>query len=322
MGPGVGPACRPPAAWGHGLGAANPAPSRVPRGEPGAPALTQTVFRPAEGAVVDLAALSAIARAPSDALAAALAPRMLDRGGIVLEGLELLGEWATPSPPGTRRPDPLLPHARVSAGVALVAGPDGPLVLRLEAEQPVRWPTAAGAAVRGVLVLIAGLEPGLGPGRLRVARDDLTPQLGFVRPDQVDEVGMLRLAVAIGNGRDWATDLSRVWQPEHDAVQVLIRRLDAIEQIVWRAEPEGSVWDRQVLGRNWVRYQTTAAAAVQAARMQLTVHALTTRERVRLLGGLRAQLAGSVERAATELIQLLGPVDLESPYRSAHREAP
>jgi hypothetical protein len=98
---------------------------------------------------------------------------------------------------------------------------------------------------------------------------------------------------------------------------VLVRRLDQIEQMVWRAEPEGSVWDRGILGRNWVRYQTVAASALQVGRMSLETRPTTTLDRVRLLGALRRQLAQSVERAATELIQVIGPAESAGPYRDA-----
>ena len=49
--------------------------------------------------------------------------------------------------------------------------------------------------------------------------------------------------------------------------------------------------ERQVLGRNWVRYQTMAAASLQAARMVLQAKSSTTVDRV--LEGDRVVLGGS-----------------------------
>ncbi|HND33901.1 MAG TPA: hypothetical protein PLA94_28070, partial [Myxococcota bacterium] len=73
---------------------------------------------------------------------------------------------------------------------------------------------------------------------------------------------LLPIAVPVGNGRDWILDVKRVLRPDHPGVELLLKRLDQLDRTIWKAEPEGSVWDRQVLGRNWVRYQTVAAGAL------------------------------------------------------------
>jgi hypothetical protein len=95
----------------------------------------------------------------------------------------------------------------------------------------------------------------------------------------------------------------------------IAKRFEELERTVWRAEPEGSVWDRQVLGRNWVRYQTVAASALQAAKLSLVSRATTTLDRVRVLDALFEALHGSVERAATELLQMVAAADSAGPYR-------
>lgn len=276
-----------------------------------------SLFRPRDGALLDLDSLRALATGPDRHLRAWLHSLAPGAAGVILEGLEPQGEASSGGPPGTVRPDAAAPGLTVSPGVAILVDRGGaPVLLRVEEPLSAPWPTAAGAAVRGVLVLVPRVEPARSGGELVVARDEATVELGFVRPDQPETTPRLALASAVGNGRDWMTDLARQWTPEHPAIRYLLKRLEAIDQLVWRADPEGAVWDRQVLGRNWVRYQTVAASALQSARMILETHSTTTVERVRLLGALRRQLQGSVERGATELLQLVGTPEGAGPYRA------
>lgn len=277
-------------------------------------------FAPADGAVLDLASLDALARGPGAAMAAWLEARLPATSGLVLDGLELSGEIAGSGPPGSVTPSPRSTEARISPGSVVVRTRGGlPALLRVERELRAPWPTKAGPAVRGRLVLVPVQEPIHHGGSVRVAREGLGVRLGFVRPDQPLADGMIVLAWSLGNGRDWGQDQQRLWQPEHPAVQHLLRSLESLEGTVWTAEPEGAVWDRQILGRNWVRYQTVAAAALQAARTQLEVHAGTSTERVRLLQGLGLRLRRSVERASTELLQLLGSAEAAGPYAAVEQ---
>jgi hypothetical protein len=278
--------------------------------------ISRDVFRPREGAVVDLQSLEAVASAPSDILLAWLTMRWPGCTGLVLDGLDLQGELAPGGPPGAVRPDGMAGGAVVTPGRALVSGRDGRLYL-VDVPEPLTcpWPDASGPRVRGALVLFAAQTVPASEAGLAVAREQLVVQAGFVRPDVADQPHLLPIARAVGNGQDWATDLARVMQPEHAAVRALLKRFERLEQSVWKAEPEGSVWDRQVLGRSWVRYQTIAAAGLQAARVELATRSMTTLERVRLLTELKTQLERSVERVATELLQLVGPADGAGPYR-------
>lgn len=274
-------------------------------------------FRPREGALLDLGSLTALADEGDHLLSAAMRARWPGPSALVLDGLELEGELAPSGPPGTRRPDPHAPMVRVSPGLAVLSDAQGRrLLLDVTAELMAPWPTSAGPAVSGVLVLAPKVEAAVTDGGLAVARDRVEAQLGFVRPEQAEAPHLLTLARAVGNGRDWSTDWFRIWQPEHPAVRLLVKRLEALDQAVWKAEPEGAVWDRQVLGRNWVRYQTMASSYLQACRAQLETFPMTTQERVRLLSALRGQLLRSVERAATDLAQLIGPEDGAGPYRA------
>ena len=267
-------------------------------------------FRPAEGALLDLRSLECIAEAPDRLLAASLQLAWPGARGIILEGLEPDGEWSATGPPGTLRPDGLGDALAVSPGRAILTDPAGrPVLLEVRERLQAKWPTRARAAVSGALVLLPEVAPASTEGSLRLARDTVAGRIGFVPPERMHDPHLLVLARSVNNGRDWSVDEHRILQPEHRAVRLLLQRLTSIEHAIWRAEPEGAVWDRQILGRNWVRYQTVAAAALQATRFQLATHALSTFQRVRLLRELRVQLEKSVEAGATELLQLVGPRD-------------
>lgn len=277
-------------------------------------------FAPADGAVLDLASLDALARGPGAALSAWLEARLPATSGLVIAGLELEGEPAGSGPPGSVTPPPRSTEARVGPGTVVVRTREGlPALLRVDRELRAPWPTKAGPAVRGRLVLVPVQEPLHHAGSVRVAREGLGVRLGFIRPDQPVGDRVIPLAWGLGNGRDWGQDQQRLWQPEHPAVQHLLRGLESLETTVWTAEPEGAVWDRQILGRNWVRYQTVAAAALQSARTHLDVQATTSRERVRLLRSLGLRLKRSVERASTELLQLLGSGEAAGPYAAVEQ---
>ena len=276
--------------------------------------MSETVFRPAEGALLDLDSLRAIAEGPERWLDAWLELTWPGQSALILSGLELEGEPSSAGPPGTVRLDAKAEEVVVSPGRALLTTREGHRVLvRVPEPVRVRWPTAAGASVQAVLVLAPEVTPG-GSGGLHVARESVGALLGFVRGEAAEQPFVLPVARSTGNGRDWATDLRRTWQPDHGGIRTILKRFETLERTVWRAEPEGSVWDRQVLGRNWVRYQTVAASALQAGRIVLQSRASTTLDRVRLLDGLFDQLHGSVERAATELLQMIGPAEGAGPY--------
>jgi len=273
------------------------------------------VFRPSEGAVIDLESLKAIASASDRMLGSYLEGCWPGAPNLILEGLDIDGGWSSGGPIGARRPDSQSMGVRVSPGVAIVTSRDGGRhLLRVHEELRAAWPTRAGSGVRGVLVLVPEVAPARLDSGLVAARQTVSGQLGFVEPRLADRPHYVPIARAVGNGQDWATDIRRVWQPEHEGIQLLLKRFERLEQNVWRAEPQGAVWDRQVIGRNWMRYQTVAAAALQSCRTVLMTRATTTRDRVRLLVGLREQLNMSVEEVATQLLQLIGPREGAGPY--------
>jgi hypothetical protein len=261
-------------------------------------------FWPSEGALLDLASLRALAEEPGQALDAVLRLSAPGAPGLVLAGLELVGAARKHAPPGSVSPDPMLAVAVVSAGVAIARDDTGhPRVVSVPAPVEIPWPDATGAGVRGAIVLRIETPPARTAEGLTSAAREIVPRVGFAALERMHDPGLLPLAVSLGNGRDWANDLARVWQPEDRAIRGLVDRLSELEALVWAAEPEGGAWDSAVRGRTWVRYQTVAAAALHACLTVLETRATTTIERVRLLEGLRRRLHQSVESAATELVQ-------------------
>ena len=273
------------------------------------------VFSPKEGAVLDQVSLQAISNVPSDILGAYLTGITPQQGGIILHGLEIAGDWAAGGPPGTKRPDPQSVGLRISPGQAILTDKENrKFLLTIEEEVRVPWPTRNGPAVQAALVMVIDVESGEVGGGLKVAREQITPRFGFVDIQLRNRDFYLPIAVATGNGQDWATDFNRIYHPDHPVITLLVKRFEKLERTVWQAEPEGGVWDREVLGKNWFRYQTVGAASLQATRSLLMTYPTTTKDRVALLKTLREQLQNSVEQASSELLQLIGSRDGAGPY--------
>lgn len=284
-------------------------------------------FWPADGAILDQQSLAAIADSPSRLIDAFLRVTVPGESGLILEGLDLVGALQpigppaasqSAGPPGTRRPESEAPAVTVTPGVAILRDAAGNRhVVEVPKAVETRWPDATRSAVQGALVMRLDAAPGTTVGGLTSAHRVLRPRIGFAAIERLADAEFLPIAVSVGNGRDWATDYARIYQPESEVIVALVRRIDEMEKFVWRAQPEGSVWDRGILGRNWVQYQTVAASALQAVRINLESRAMTTLDRVRLLRALRRQLGGSVERVANEMLQIIGPAEAAGPYRDA-----
>jgi hypothetical protein len=168
--------------------------------------------------------------------------------------------------------------------------------------------------LQAAVALIPDIQNPSLAGGIQVARQTIRPKLGFIPNKSWSSPEYLPIAVSVGNGKDWATDFRRIYQPTHAVVQLMIKRFERLERTVWQAEPEGAVWGREVLGKNWFRYQTVGAAALQAARALLATYPTTTMDRVHLLKTLRVQLQNSVEQASTELLQIIGSREGAGPY--------
>jgi len=281
-----------------------------------------TIFSPREGAILDLQSLRASALSPSELVGAWLSALIPNESGLVLDGLELVGELSQVGPPGTRRmPDAGAGGWTLGKGTALVTDEAGRKhVLRVNEDTPVRWPTQDGPPRRGLLALVPRAEAVAGAGGMAVAREELGFRLGFIKIENFNTrlpAHVLPLALSVGNGRDWATDLRRLWQPTHPAIRALVERLTALEDGVWSTpKPKAASWDTAVLGDSWVRYQTSGVAAIQAARLQFESRAMVTAERVRLLAALRRQLRRANLMPGVEMLaQLSEPSEAGDPYR-------
>jgi hypothetical protein len=286
------------------------------------------VFHPAEGSLLDLESLLAIAQGPSRLLSAWMGLHLPAGGGVVLSGLEPEGslmDLVTPGKgafgavsPGVVRPR-LTPEGLVTLrpGAALVMTREGAhQLVRVTEPVAVRPPAPSKMIHKPVLVMIVETRPGGAedlPAGL-CARATLNPTITLVPEDRLSE-STLPLARPIGDdGALWATDLQRFWQPDHPALAALCARLDDLQRAVWSATPHGSVFHNDHFGKEWTRYQTVATAALQAARLALVSRPMHSHERARVLEQLMRELKRSVETQATELLQVLGGDEAKGHY--------
>jgi len=271
-------------------------------------------FRPKEGAVLDQDSLQAIADIPHRMLSVYLDSLAPSTPNMVLQGLDIAGGWSSGGPPGTKCPDPQSPCAVLEPGSAIVQNQKGETVLiEIKERQYIEWPTSNGPKVYAALVLTPEIESVQLAGGVVVARDKIRAKIGFVDVPLISKPDYLPLAVAIGNQKDWATDFRRIYHPSHDVINILLKRFEDLERSVWKAEPQGNAWGNEVLGKNWFRYQTVAASALQSTRAMLMTYPTTTMDRVAMLKTLRQQLE-VVQEVSSELLQLIGSRDGAGPY--------
>ena len=271
-------------------------------------------FHPKEGAVLDQDSLQAIADIPHRMLSVYLDSLAPSTPNLVLQGLDIAGGWSSGGPPGTKCPDPQSPCAVLEPGSAIVKNQKGESILiEIKERQYIEWPTSNGPKVYAALVLTPEIESVQLAGGVVVARDKIRAKIGFIDVPLIDKPEYLPLAVAIGNQKDWATDFRRIYHPSHDVINILLKRFEDLERSVWKAEPQGNAWGSEVLGKNWFRYQTVAASALQATRSMLMTYPTTTMDRVSMLKTLRQQLE-VVQEVSSELLQLIGSRDGAGPY--------
>ena len=79
------------------------------------------VFRPDDSTIIDHLSWRAIETVPDRLLTGYLELHAAWRGGVILRGLEMVGEWASGGSPGTKRPDSQASGVRVSPGAAVVS---------------------------------------------------------------------------------------------------------------------------------------------------------------------------------------------------------
>jgi hypothetical protein len=286
---------------------------------------TVVVFDPSHGALIDLQSLEGISSV-SKHLSVALGyllPALQSTGmtqvasaGLVLSGLKLCGIPAEGGPPGSVEPTRGAGNITLDAGVALLRWQGRFVAVEFEAleVEDLRKEGAPSSTSWAVVLELSSADDGQDDG---CANQKLRGKHLLVRATEVDPAVQLVLAVSIPRTKRWETDLSALWQPTDPRTERLAKQLDDIAVQVWRESPEGLVWNDAVLGRDWLRYQAGAAAALQAAGLALESRALTTPERVRLLQSLHRRLVATVPKAAEAVRGLFGPETTAPPKTSA-----
>ena len=120
----------------------------------------------------------------------------------------------------------------------------------------------------------------------------------------------------------WATDIARLWRPDHVALDMIRGHMDELEETIWNCDRHGKPWKRQQLGRDWKTYQTKASVAVTSARMALSGRSSTSLDRSRTLTNLHWQLQRSIEKAAVKLEKWVGMAENAGVYSSVFSPFP
>lgn len=311
-----------------------------------------TVFHPRNGSRLDLESLEAIADMPGRVWHAlrSLFPDSQGAaptgGAMVLSGLCINGNPSQHGPPGSVEVQGVEELA-LSTGTALVplpeqSGAGRSALVRVGRPLPVPVPEGFDSldedrAVAATVVVRMVLDQHCAPpdaappegarlGGWEAARREYAPRLVCHALDEDGVNKLLKerpgrrglvLAVRMPRRRRWMTDLASLWRPEDRRTRRLIDALEQIERKVWVAVPKGLRWHQGVLGSDWLRYQTAASAALQAAVMALETRVLSTGERVRLLTSLQRRLGERVEEAADNTETLFGPAHPFNPYRTS-----
>jgi hypothetical protein len=276
-------------------------------------------FAAADGALVDLKGLQAIAAAPHRVLDAVLTGISPTTSGMIVSGLELEGRpmiWSVQlrqeeevrqvdiEARGLTRPNK---EFQISEGTAVVADAQGRRhVINIDTPmRPENRPAASSALVLEVELSDSG----------EFARQEVRPRLRFVPIAEAWQPGRLVVAMQSSN-QAWATDLNRLYQPDHPVITNILALLEYLEHVVWDSDRHGWPWQRRQQGREWSRYQTTATLALQATRTGLMTQSTTTMDRVRLLRNLLYELRRSIENAENSLVKWLGERSGPDPYQT------
>ena len=190
-------------------------------------------------------------------------------------------------------------------------------LVEIHEEVRIPWPTKAGPAVHAALVMVLERKPCVVGSGMLVAREEVTAKFGFVDIQLTEKPHyFLPIAVATGNAIDWATDHSRIMQPEHPVLNLMIKRFEKLERTVWQVEPEGGVWDREVIGVKLVSLSNGGGGCIAIDKGDASAtYPSTTQDRSPFVEDIGdEQLQNSVEQASTELLQLIGSRDGAGPY--------
>lgn len=274
-----------------------------------------TVFRAKDGAIVDLLGLKAISEEPGRYLRSILMRIAPDLPAVIIDGLEPSGKLPKKQAvPGLMSFQPS--SFSVSPGSAILPDDRGELhlvqiveSLMIENDEPDK-----SDALR-ILVLSLEHEPGSDDQGQKCAYEVFTPKVHFVRQGSELPKHFLPIARELAP-KIWSTDIARMMQPDHPALQNIMLELDELEEVIWNADRHGLPWDDFRLGREWQTYQTKASVAVTSTRMTLSFRPSSSMDRARALTNLQWQLQRSVEDAARHLRDWIGIAEASGVYES------
>ena len=281
-------------------------------------------FFPRDGALIDLPGLEAIAEFSERLITPLLKRLNPGSNSLVVWGLEPNGKRPKKNgPPGVMQFKPN--DFTLSEGLAIVPRPNGQkVVFRFDEPQLIMLEEPIHADQNRTLVLTVVEKEKHDPAQLgsRLAVNELSPVFKFVDSTAVDLSTMLPLAEEMAS-KIWSTDLSRLWTPDHPALQLLFQHLDELEDVIWESDRHGTPWNNSSLGRDWKTYQTKASVAVTSARFTLSMRPSTSADRARVIKNLNWQLQRSVEQASELLKKWMGAVEAtDSLYAAALSDYP
>jgi hypothetical protein len=266
------------------------------------PGIRGVVFNPKNGRVIDLPSLEAIADTANRVLYTHLQSRYPLSERLVVHGIELQGKYMSKGPPGIVRAK--MKDLRISAGMAIFLDREGhrrTLVL----DEEVRLLEHIEDNRDQVLVLSLEIDEALGIDGDALAYESCSERFSFVSREDAKKRHYIPIAKGLG-GDFWFTDTQRVWQPDHEGIQLLNSYFDQLEDLIWDSDRHGMPANQQMLGMDWKLYQAKASSAVTAARCTLAGRSSTSEERIRTLRNLYWQLQRSVEDASLTLMTMLG----------------
>ena len=81
------------------------------------------------------------------------------------------------------------------------------------------------------------------------ARQEVSPRLRFVPIDEAWQPGRVLIAMQ-SSSQAWATDLNRLYQPDHPVITNILSLLEYLEHVVWDSDRHGWAWQRRA--ERWI----------------------------------------------------------------------
>lgn len=248
----------------------------------------RSIFHAVEGAVVDLASLTALGGVEDMLLGAMLKLRSTTQQGLVLHGLDLSSDDQL-----TRR------SFEFSPGQVVLRRPDGPLAIVRLPEGIVARPADDKVCVSVLLEL--GPPTPARPQRVLSALSSLTISARCLTEKEtlawLSAPQGLLLCIRDDDAKQWVWDLDRLCAPGHVLVERWLKVLDKTEKSLW-ADKMAKGINEQPVDQNRVRYN--GCAAVYAARAALLSGPMSSADRLRVLDGLFGQLRSIFPEQASQ----------------------